>query len=166
MRLKTSEKGGRRVIASILASLPNAFVKPFASIVYPIIACFNSLPAMRPVTDSCESTVSPIAVCLTCQLVVPSGNSERGSSLRDGCLSCRWRKKKCKPIEAITPSPFFPCVDCAKFNIRCDGCGLDRPTVSNRLLLRTRHTLKPFPSGQRPRQSSPQGLKMLDSKQR
>ena len=165
VRLKTSERGGR-VTASILASLPNAFIKPFASIVYPIMACFNSLSPMRPVTNfsSCEPTVSPIAVSHTCQQVLPSGSSERGS--HDGCLSCRWRKKKCKPTEAaITPSPICPCIDCAKFNIRCDGCGADRPTVSNRLLQCTRHTLIPFPSGQRPRQSSPQCVKTLDRKQ-
>ena len=103
------------------------------------MACFYSLSPMRAVTDfSCESTVSPIVVSHTSQLVPPGDNSER-SSLLNHCLSCRWRKKKCKPTEAITPSPFYPCVDCAKFNIRCDGSGLDRPPVSNRLLQRIRH---------------------------
>ena|ERR1700733_5581253 len=46
------------------------------------------------------------------------------------CFACGWRKKKCTPVDGITPSPSDPCADCAKFNIRCDGSGLKRPPVS------------------------------------
>lgn len=42
----------------------------------------------------------------------------------EGCFPCRWRKKKCKfiPLDQV-------CVDCDRFNIRCIGAGLEKPTV-------------------------------------
>ena len=72
-----------------------------------------------------EPTLDPQMLSNAPQRALP----RKGSGV-EGCFPCRWRKKKCKPVNRHAPSPTHPCSDCARFHIRCEGGGLERPAVS------------------------------------